>query len=622
MIQKTTAPFLLPLLLHLAAGMGIMLYYFNAAAIRWEAVVLHGFLVTAFFIVGISLSVLLNRYGPKPAKLWCAAALLPLFSLWFVAQHITTFVAYLFWSDAVTITGLMFYIPLMSELIRLGGFNVALVSITAIVLFTGLIYAYAAWFRSLVSFFKKPNPVSFGLQLTFSTAAILCTAGIGLFVFSIKSDRFLSLRGEPFADAFRTGSVYDLRFKPADPAYLSHIEARYAFREGMPYEEAENANVIIIMMDAARPDHFSVYGYERPTTPFLDSLYTNGQMIRVEKAYSPCPQSECGITGMLSSAFYSRIHYVNYKMHEQFSDLGYDTNFFLSGDHSRVYAFMKEYYGDGITRFRDGFDAGERFNTDDRMLIDFIEELPEQTVESPPVFAYLHMMSTHGAGARYDEFNVFEPNDFSAQNSLMFRGRTSSLRDEEQQIVINNYDNGVLQADGIIREIFSALEERGILEDAIVVITSDHGEGLGDRGIYGHAQVVHQATIGIPLLIYAPGRISEPENPLFGNLLDIGPTINGLLNLPSPGSWEGFDLKRGNRTSSHHLSTFRGGNQALLYTSNDEILMLDYNRPDSRISIFNLSRDPEQLTDMYNDTPDSLRNKLKALYENEFGELP
>jgi len=95
MIHKSTTLFLLPVLLHLAAGVGMMLYYWNATVIRWEAVVLHGLLVTAFFTTVAIVSIVLNRYSPKPAHHWIAAAALPLLSLWFVLQHITTFVAYL-----------------------------------------------------------------------------------------------------------------------------------------------------------------------------------------------------------------------------------------------------------------------------------------------------------------------------------------------------------------------------------------------------------------------------------------------------------------------------------------------------------------------------------------------
>jgi glucan phosphoethanolaminetransferase (alkaline phosphatase superfamily) len=612
--------FLIPVLLILS-GLFILGYYYMSGVLRWEALPIHFFVSICYFVFLAGLSVLLtNLDGNKPSLIVKTTAAVPVLgSLWYILQHFTTFIGYLFWSDEVSIMQLLVYLPHLVDLLNHLGIPTTIFFLISVTAIFGIALVHIIWFRSLSRCFQRMSIQDAGKphwKVILSTIASLLP--VVIYGIIINNNHLLSLRGEPFADVFRSGRVYDLQFKPTDPNLRTHMDARNNFISDMPYD-FEQKHVAIIMLDAARADHMSVYGYERETTPFLDSLSTSGHLTRISFAVSPCPWSECGITSMLSSQFYKRVHQTSYTMQEAFSDLGYQTHFLLSGDHSRLYPFMKRFYGNKLTSFRDGM-ASDRYPADDQLVIDYIYETLQNSGQNHSYMFYFHLMSTHGLGARYSEFNVFEPHDFRQQAALMQKGKGSNLTDRGRQILINNYDNGMLQADYFIQQIFDQLDTHDMLENTIVIITSDHGEALGESGMYGHAREVHHATISVPLLIFdqSSESLDQDNSPAFGSLIDIPATIFSKLNLPIPKSWEGVRLDNESRRVSHHQSSIQAGNQGVILQYGEEFYFLEYSRKDGKKSVYNLSNDPLQENNIINEIDEYPLQLLKQAYQVEF----
>jgi arylsulfatase A-like enzyme len=92
----------------------------------------------------------------------------------------------------------------------------------------------------------------------------------------------------------------------------------------------------------------------------------------------------------------------------------------------------------------------------------------------------------------------------------------------------------------MIRRLFDALGAKHYLNDAVVVVTGDHGEGLGERH-WAHGWHLYNEDIRIPLLLYDVPAASYPDL-AFGVQVDIAPTILDRLGLPIPASWEGESL--------------------------------------------------------------------------------
>src|SRR5262249_49168770 len=111
------------------------------------------------------------------------------------------------------------------------------------------------------------------------------------------------------------------------------------------------------------------------------------------------------------------------------------------------------------------------------------------------------------------------------------------------QEIVNNYDNGVRQSDHVIRELFQILANKGYLRGSLIVVTADHGDGLGEHGHFGHTRYLYQGQILVRLLFFDPDARGY-RNGDFATHGDIAPTIVERLGLPLPRTWSGRSLLR------------------------------------------------------------------------------
>jgi len=323
-----------------------------------------------------------------------------------------------------------------------------------------------------------------------------------------------------------------------------------------PIATAPRKNVVLIIVDSLRADRMQVYGYRRETTPFLAGLVQSGRMKKIEAAFSSCSESFCGITSTLSSRSFRDISARTFQLQDVLSDQGYRTWFLLSGNHSTWNGLPYFYHSDEETFF-DG-SLTERYTMDDdRLVLEGLERVPPASAKQPAFF-YVHLMSPHYLGVQFDESHVFTSPDDRVSPGLEPYKILSQLNKPDR------YDDKVRQADGIIRDVFSALRMKGYLDDAIVVVTGDHGEGLGERH-WAHGWHLYNEDIRIPMLLYDVPAAAYPDL-TFAAQVDIAPTILDRLGLPIPESWEGQSLLAPSRTRfTYHQTYFVPNRFAVLY---------------------------------------------------------
>jgi glucan phosphoethanolaminetransferase (alkaline phosphatase superfamily) len=210
-----------------------------------------------------------------------------------------------------------------------------------------------------------------------------------------------------------------------------------------------------------------VYGYERPTTPFLTSLLKTGRLKKVEMATSSCADTNCGISTIITSKPLEKYIQQSFKLHELLYDQGYKVYFVLSGSHRRWYG-LDDAYGNSFNYFFDGTKSSKYNWNDDRVIFEGLEKAPD--LGSAPGFFYFHLMSTHLVGVRQEQYSKYQPARVWTSYGEGYADTVSTT---------NHYDNGVLQADAIIKGIFESLEHKGYLANSVVAIIADHGEGLG-----------------------------------------------------------------------------------------------------------------------------------------------
>ncbi len=350
-------------------------------------------------------------------------------------------------------------------------------------------------------------------------------------------------------------------------------EAKVA-RDYQPTSGHLRKNVVLITVDALRHDHMSIYGYGRKTTPYLDSLARSGQAALVQEARSACAESSCGLLSLLSGKQPHELVSRNFGLMEILQRHGYRSTMVLSGDHTNFYR-LRDHYG-SPDHYEDGASTPIRYANDDYALLERLRRLPRVTGQQPQ-FVFLHLMSVHGLGERHPEFRRWLPAS-SIYNWVGTFG-TGGL-----ESAVNFYDNGVLQADSVIRQALEVLtEKRYVQKDSLVLVTADHAESLGEHGIRTHAESLFDSVLRIPWLwIGRPPVIAE--NDLHVVQADFAPTVLTDLGIPVPPHMSGVAMQRqmASRSTFHAqpplaaiLRSNQGGRHKLIhdFSANQSILL-------------------------------------------------
>lgn len=449
----------------------------------------------------------------------------------------------------VAVIATVFVLDLFIWARTLRGFRVAPPRRPVLAIVIVMICAYAVFFQQVLS--RAPNSELLG------------------------SDPILAYFGSEEAgiDARQLGILERLR---RDEPQLRIAYGEHSF---------DRKNVIIITVDSLRADHMQVYGYARPTTPFLSRLWDEGKLRRVEFATSTCAESNCGIVSTLFSKTLRHQVPEDFNLFALLQDQGYDTHFVLSGNHD--WKGLREMYGQQLTTYFDGRASARYGWSDDRLLVEGLERIPDR---ARPSFFYFHLMAPHILGHKEDRFRVYQPAVVKLNMDALWRG------DYDHTSVVNNYDNGIVQADATIRDLFTLLDRKGYLRNSIVVILADHGEALGDRAdrMYGHINWLYQETLRIPILIYDDSA-TKYSGLAFGTQLDVAPTIADRLGLPIPHSWEGVSLLNDAAPrQTMHQTTLAKPCFAIIDYSREQMLKYMQCVGGTREELYDLKADPNE----------------------------
>jgi hypothetical protein len=369
-------------------------------------------------------------------------------------------------------------------------------------------------------------------------------------------------------------------------------------------------HVVLIIVDSLRADRMQAYGYERHTTPFLSDLVRSGRMKKVDAAFSTCSESFCGITSTLASRQFPDISARTFELQDLLRRAGYQTWFLLSGNHS-AWNGLPQFYRASDETFFDGSETERYTMDDDRVVLEGLERVPPASPDRPAFF-YLHLMSTHYLGVQFPESHLFTSPDDSVDPGF------EPYRILEQLNKPDRYDDKVRQADGVIAQIFAALAAKRYLDDALVVVTADHGEGLGERH-WAHGWDLHNEDIRIPLLLYDTPASAVYPDLSFATQVDIAPTIVDRLGLPVPASWQGQSLLAPTRTRfTYHQTYFVPNRFAVLYRQDRDLFKFISTPQYGKEELYDLTRDDGEVTNLVKERPALaalLRAKLDAYRE-------
>ncbi|MEN0063729.1 MAG: sulfatase-like hydrolase/transferase [Myxococcota bacterium] len=425
--------------------------------------------------------------------------------------------------------------------------------------------------------------------------------------------------------------------------------------------EDPRLNVLVIVWDTVRADRLSPYGAERPTTPWLAEASRDAVVF--EQAHSPgiwtLPAHASMFTGLPPESTGADERWIWLDGHhttlaEHFADQGFgtfamaanpllcdQTNLLqgfrvqwqtydprhrgqaraltqaklIEGDRSQELAPDWEAPSHGATnaewaraRFKDAAPlVGEKF----------LSWVDHRKDPDAPFLAYLNLMEAHTPRLPSAEARKSVINDDRIERRALrtdashirlhfynFRKQRYSKRDLEAINAV--YDATLRDLDDATQAVFAGLEERGLLQSTVIVLTSDHGENLGEHHLFNHRFALWQTLTHVPLIVWhpqlGPARRPAPVSTrdLFGTLarlahVDVPDGLGDWWTAPSPAvSWLAKPLRREIETvkkvhSSVEVEPWIRSGHALV-RGTDKVMALS----DGTIEVYDLAEDPKE----------------------------
>jgi len=320
-------------------------------------------------------------------------------------------------------------------------------------------------------------------------------------------------------------------------------------------EPAVNWPVIIYLIDTLRADRLGLYGYDKSTSPRIDALAS--ESVVFERANAPAPWTLPSVASILSSTFACEHGVIvdGQKLSPSFDTLperlrsiGYATGGY----------YANPYVGPA-TGLDQGYDLYEVDWDKDALAAQVGAYLDQHA--SAPFFLYLHTIEPHDAfrtpgkfiprsdwvslderkqyHARYMTYRESTGADSIADQP---RGAIDNTEEQQQAMAALNamrdkinalYDASIRWADSNVGAVIDELKDRGIWDEAIFILVSDHGEEFNDHGGWVHGQSVYEELVHVPLIVHFPdGEFAGRRIEDTISLLDIMPTIFDYLGRP------------------------------------------------------------------------------------------
>jgi arylsulfatase len=380
-------------------------------------------------------------------------------------------------------------------------------------------------------------------------------------------------------------------------------------------------NVLLISIDALRADHLGWWGYHRNTTPFLDRLASEGTSFPL--AFVNTHGTPPSHTTMLT-ATYQESHRVGMRDDPANSaDLrlpeGIEAVQDILGQNGWATVAVT---GGGYMSRDFGFDRGfeifvDRVRTIEQGADELTTAIRNVSQADRPVFALFHTYEVHSpytAPPAYDGLFGADTCSIEATAEALIPLQASAadhLSQADFDCLARLYDRGIRHADDALRGLFDELRAIGFLDDAMVVITSDHGEEFGDHGGLLHRGSLFDELLHVPLILW--GACAHPNviDQTLASTIDIAPTILDCLGVEIPASMEGRSLLRPPASDEEQRVFSQYGAQ--IYSVRTRQWKLIAGGRWANPMLFDMRRDPEETRNVARDNPEVVADLLDEL---------
>jgi arylsulfatase A-like enzyme len=295
-------------------------------------------------------------------------------------------------------------------------------------------------------------------------------------------------------------------------------------------------NLVLVTIDTLRADHLGLYGYPRPTSPYLDELGREGVVFwhAVAASSHTAPSHATILTSL-----YPEQHRV--LVNGQQLDTGIPALAGVLGDHGLdTAAFVSVRFLDGLRPGFDTFDAevpdGEVFRTANGTVDRAIAWLrARERGRRFALWVHVYDPHQHVVTTRMPEPYyrlMLEDSARRGDELLYFLKQEQGYPRDRLGGGIDRYDAQIAFVDAQVRRLFEAVAEVAPAARTLRVVTADHGEGLGNHGIEGHGQNLYQEQVRAPLILHGdPSRLRHAVVTTLVRHVDLLPTVSELLGV-------------------------------------------------------------------------------------------
>jgi arylsulfatase A-like enzyme len=382
-------------------------------------------------------------------------------------------------------------------------------------------------------------------------------------------------------------------------------------------------NLMLVTLDTLRADHLGAYGYFRNTSPVIDALAD--ESVLFENAIVPVaftgPSHASMLTGLYPSGHgvltngYG-LAATNLTLAEVLRGKGYQTAAFVA---ARAILGRRSGFDQGFEFFDEGKSRKRRADEITRQAVRWLRERGDEG----NFFMWVHYYDIH--------CDYYAPKPFFEMFDVGYAGEIDpkakcgkphynkmELSEEDLTYIRALYDGEIRYVDQHVGALLSQLEELGLKEKTLLILTSDHGESLGEQGVIGHNLALHDYEIRAPLIIRHPAlggshrRVRQQVE-----LVSLMPTIFDLLEVSHDAAFAGESFapllvgkESAHRFAYTQMGPVEGREQSYSLRGEDWKLLL---HPDAREELYSLDHGGEA-TNLADERPE-LTASMKAILQ-------
>ena len=410
-------------------------------------------------------------------------------------------------------------------------------------------------------------------------------------------------------------------------------------------------NIIVFVCDTLRVDHLGCYGYFRDTSPNIDRLAEEGVVF--ERAYAS------GVaTGVSFTSIHTGLYPIRHKVYnlappmlildevptiaELLRTNGYTTVAFDNLAHNRMWCrdpvhFYRgfEYYVSDVSNPRDWNDKGEAVPAEwfTTRLVQWLSSHSQDKF-----FAFVHLWDVHQPYVLPESYRRKFHHQVGDRDDLDIRtakagyqyvpgwgqidqlyeghGTIPEMRSPQsvprREASIDLYDASIHYMDHHIGHVIDYLKKEEMLDETLILLTADHGELLGQHGIYSHVSS-YEPNIHVPLILRYPARWPQPRRTdALAGTIDLLPTLMDLAGVEDVPTVDGKSLipaTEGEEIRDRIVSEDGSGMRSFIV--GDWKLIVYYD--DDKMELYHLADDPMETVDLAQEQPDRVAQLRRDL---------